>query len=176
VIRYRSADPDDIEAIARLHADSWRRSYRGMYSDEYLDRDADGERLTAWRSRFSSRGPNEHTTVAVQNGEVVGFVHTILDDDPQWGALLDNLHVRHDLRRSGVGTRLMAESAKIVLAHSPSSGLFLFVLEPNRAAQHFYDARGGRCVGGEPEKVPGGAMVVALRYVWPKPSELLVRE
>jgi len=134
VIRYRSADPDDVEAIARLHADSWRRSYRGMYSDEYLDRDAEGERLTAWRSRFSSRGPNEHTTVAVQNGEVVGFVHTILDDDPQWGALLDNLHVRHDLRRSGVGTRLMAESAKIVLAHSPSSGLFLSPTGPRSAS------------------------------------------
>ena len=101
-------------------------------------------------------------------------MHTVLDENPEWGALLDNLHVRSDMKRGGIGTRLMAESARVVLEHSPGSGLFLFVLEPNVAAQRFYDVRGGRCVGGDAEEVPGGAMVVALRYVWPDPARLRV--
>jgi ribosomal protein S18 acetylase RimI-like enzyme len=171
---YRAAGADDVQAVALLHADSWRRSYRGMYSDEYLDHQADAERLATWSERFANRGPREFTTVAEHDGEVVGFVHTVLDDDPEWGSLLDNLHVRSDVKRGGIGTHLMAESARVVLEHSPGSGLFLFVLEPNIAAQRFYDARGGRCVGGDAEKVPGGAMVVALRYVWPDPARLLV--
>ena len=35
-------------------------------------------------------------------GAVVGFVHMILDEDPRWGALLDNLHVTHRLKRHGI--------------------------------------------------------------------------
>jgi hypothetical protein len=33
----RMATLADSAAIATLHADSWRRHYRGAYSDQYLD-------------------------------------------------------------------------------------------------------------------------------------------
>src|SRR4051812_46014791 len=32
-IEYRRAKLDDVDGIAALHADSWRRNYRGAYSD-----------------------------------------------------------------------------------------------------------------------------------------------
>ena len=144
-MRYRSATPDDVAAIAGLHADSWRRSYRGIYADSYLDGEIGEERPGIDRA-FAARGPNEYTTVAERDGEIVGFVHTIVDDDPRWGALLDHLHVRFDMKRSGIGTRLMSQSAEVVLDVTPLSGLFLWVLEANKAGQAFYEARGGRCV------------------------------
>ncbi len=28
-------------------------------------------------------------------GGLIGFAHTAFDEDPTWGALLDNLHVAH---------------------------------------------------------------------------------
>jgi hypothetical protein len=55
----------------------------------------------------------------------------------------------HDRKRTGVGARLMAESAAAVLDRRPGSGLYLWVLEMNRSAQAFYDARGGTCVSRE---------------------------
>ncbi len=36
---------------------------------------------------------------------LVGFAHTVFDDDPRWGALLDNLHVVYGEKRRGVGSR-----------------------------------------------------------------------
>lgn len=36
---FRPARATDSEAIAVLHADSWRRHYRGAYSDAFLDGD-----------------------------------------------------------------------------------------------------------------------------------------
>ena len=33
MITYRPAQPGDAEAVARLHARSWRESYRGSFSD-----------------------------------------------------------------------------------------------------------------------------------------------
>jgi GNAT superfamily N-acetyltransferase len=171
---YRDATARDVEGIAALHADSWRRHYRGAYPDSFLDNDVFADRLGVWTDRLHREDrSNECTLVAERDSAVVGLAHTILDADPQWGALLDNLHVRYDLKGSGIGTRLMAETARAVLQRTPASGLFLWVLEGNTAAQAFYKARGGQHVGSKTSDAPGGGTIAAFRYVWPDPSLLL---
>jgi GNAT superfamily N-acetyltransferase len=91
-------------------------------------------------------------------------------------AFLDNLHVRHGLKRRGTGTRLLALTGLAVLDWSPSSGLYLWVLEQNRDARAFYAARGAICVeradvpppGGDPARLHG--QPIGLRYAWRDPS------
>ena len=170
----RPADAGDVHAIATLHAESWRRHYRGAFSDAYLDGDVYEDRRTIWSQRLTAPDPADVTVVADADGALLGFAHTILDDDPEWGALLDNLHVSPDARRMGLGGRLMAASAAAVLARGQNTGLFLWVLEGNLAAQAFYDAIGGRYAGREEFEPPGGGRIVGLRYVWPDPSVLLL--
>jgi ribosomal protein S18 acetylase RimI-like enzyme len=172
---YRDANDRDVDAIARLHAESWRRNYRGAFSDSYLDGDVLTDRHEVWTARLTDRLPSQRTIVAVHDGIVVGFAHTIFDDDPDWGALLDNLHVSHGLMRRGVGRRLMGHSAQVVVTRVPSTGLYLWVLEQNRAAQAFYDALGGRCVERGLATEPGGGRPPRLRYVWTDPSTLAAR-
>ena len=172
-MEYRQAIPSDTASIASLHADSWRRNYRGAFSDAFLDGEVAADRLAVWTDRLDSPGPDHHTVVADDEGIIAGFVHTNLGEDPTWGALVDNLHVCHDRKRSGVDTQLMARSAAAVLARTPGTGLYLWVLEGNLSAQAFYAARGGTCVGREPSEAPGGGTIVGLRYVWPDPSVLL---
>ena len=173
-MRYRDATAADVEAIAALHADSWRRAYRGIYSDAFLDNDVFEDRMAEWSGRFAKPLPNQRTTIAELDGVLMGFVHTILDDDPTWGALLDNLHVRYAQKRTGVGRRLMAESARVVLDGSPGTGLYLWVLEENRPAQAFYDAQAGAMVERVVHRSPDGRAAPVLRYVWPDPSTLLL--
>ena len=174
-MRFRYAGPGDAERIARLHADSWRRHYRGAFPDPYLDGDIHEERLAVWTERLTLPTSDQSTTVAELDGELVGFVHTIFDEDPTWGALLDNLHVTFALKRGGVGSRLMSESARVVLARPRPSGLHLWVLEQNAGARAFYAARGGTEVEWVPDDpVPGGGAVPAFRVAWPDPSALLV--
>jgi ribosomal protein S18 acetylase RimI-like enzyme len=171
---YREASEADIEAVAKLHADSWRRNYRGAYSDSFLDGDVVADRMAVWTERLKRPLPNQYTIVNELDAGVVGFVHTILDEDPTWGALIDNLHVRHDLKGQGIGTRLMTETASVALRRRPSKGLYLWVLEQNIAAQGFYAALGGTFVeskmGGP---FPGGGGAVALRCSWSDPALLV---
>jgi GNAT superfamily N-acetyltransferase len=115
------------------------------------------------------------TLVAEGNGAVRGFAHSVADEDPQWGALLDNLHVRHDARRLGIGTRLIAETARWLEEHSYAGGLYLWVLKQNHAAQRFYEVLGGREVGGAVLNAPGGGSVPSLRYWWPQVAALRER-
>ena len=105
--------------------------------------------------------------VTVTTPVIAGFVHTVFHNDPRWGALLDNLHVGADMKRNGIGRRLMSEAARSVVADDPSSGLYLWVLEQNVAAQSFYRAQGGMDV----ERVlagpfPGGGKAWSRRYAW----------
>jgi ribosomal protein S18 acetylase RimI-like enzyme len=178
-LRFRKAGPADAPGIAGLHAESWRRHYRGAYSDSFLDGDVGGYLLTMWTERLSPPDPQARTIVGELDGEVVALAHTRLGYDPGYGALLDNLHVSYQLKRLGIGTRLLALTARAVLDASPASGLYLWVLEQNAAAQAFYAAQGGAQVerravlppDGDPTRLTGTP--VALRYAWPDPATLL---
>jgi ribosomal protein S18 acetylase RimI-like enzyme len=171
-LEYRHATERDIDAIAGLHADSWRRNYRGAYSDAFLDGPALADRQAVWTDRLTKPQPHQVTVVADEDG-VVAFAHAKLDEDPTWGALLDNLHVAQTHQRRGIGARLMSETASAVVERTPSSGLYLWVLEQNTRAQAFYDALGGSCVGREQVVASGGGdLVASLRYAWPDPSTL----
>ena len=181
-VQFRRADTPDAGPVAALHADSWRRNYRGAYADTFLDGDVLTERLAIWAARLRDQPADRFTIVAEKAGSLVGFAHSILDEDPTWGALLDNLHVAHTHQRQGIGTGLMALTAQAVIEQRPSSGLFLWVLEQNVRAQRFYEARGGRRVdrghvhppSGDPSRLCGE--VPKLRYAWPDPATLLITE
>jgi hypothetical protein len=86
-VRYRSARGSDAPANAALHADSWRRHYRGAYSNAFLDGEVTADRSAVWTSQLHHHQP-EQCTIVAEAGDIVGFAHTILDDDPTWGRLL----------------------------------------------------------------------------------------
>ena len=173
-MHFRPATADDVPAIAHLHADSWRRNYRGAYADDFLDGDVTEDRMAVWTERLSQSGDDTVTILAELDGAFVGFAHTILDQDPRWGALLDNLHVVHDRKGQGLGTALMGRTARAVMERRPASGLYLWVLETNTAAQAFYEGRGGRRTERkESGPQPGGGTTTVYRYVWPDPSTLV---
>ena len=173
-VRYREATEHDAGAIAALHADSWRRHYRGAYRDAYLDGDILTDRLEVWTTRLTPPRLNQYTVCADAGGDVIAFAHTVFDHDPRWGALLDNLHVRSDLKAHGIGTRLLSETALRLIRRRPSESLYLWVLDQNEAAQLFYDARGGsRVESALRGPFPGGGRAVGHRYFWPDPSRLI---
>jgi hypothetical protein len=81
-LRFRAARPGDTHAIARLHADSWQRHYRGAYSDAFLGSDVAGYLLLVWTERLSAPHRRARTILAERGGEVVGLAHTLLGEDP----------------------------------------------------------------------------------------------
>ncbi len=110
---------------------------------------------------------------------MIGFANTFFDEDPTWGALLDNLHVADGHKRRGIASRLLALTAEALTERPERTGLYLWVLEQNVDAQAFYEARGGRYVGRGVVSPPGGianrgtGSSAKLRYAWPEPAVLL---
>jgi GNAT superfamily N-acetyltransferase len=173
-LRLREADPADAPAIARLHAESWRVAYRGQYSDAFLDGPVFDDRRRVWDERLSSPTQNQHTIVAEGDGVIAGFACAFGDHDPQWGTLLDNIHVDPLRKRRGVGTQLIREVAGWAHREYAASGLYLSVLEANAPARRFYERLGARNAERMTSEPPGGGVIVSLRYVWASPEALLL--
>jgi GNAT superfamily N-acetyltransferase len=172
VVEFRLAGAGDAEQVARLHADSWRRHYRGAFADAFLDGELVAERVTVWSERLGDPVGTE-TVLAEAEGELVGFVHVMFDLDPEWGSLVDNLHVVHSRHRGGIGRQLLGRAAQAVVDRADGDAMYLWVLEQNVAAQGFYLATGASCVGSKPVAPPSGDTAQlngtpsAFRMAWP---------
>lgn len=173
-IVYRRATGSDSEVIASLHTESWRDAYRGILPDLYLDGQIFDERTNLWRSRFSSLSSDRFLVVLAESfGGPVGFACVLLDEDPQWGPCLDNLHVLPKYRSRGVGQLLFGRSAQWVMSKEPRWSIHLWVFEANVGARRFYDALGREVIEHQKKEVLKGIEISSILYVWRDLQDLL---
>jgi ribosomal protein S18 acetylase RimI-like enzyme len=168
MIEYRPASASDAEAIAHLHARSWRENYRGSFHDSFLDGDLPAERLGIWRERLDHPARNQLVQVAVDGTNLAGFVCTYGAHDPRWGSFIDNLHVAHVFQRKGIGAMLMRQAGAWLASDYPELGVYLLVLEVNVSARRFYERMGAENAGTSTMETHGGARVRSCRYTWPR--------
>ncbi len=172
-MEFRVAVKSDAEQIAALHAQSWRRAYRGMMPDEFLDGPVVAERIAVWRERLREERADRKVCLAVSDSRLVGFVCVYGSEDAVWGSYIDNLHVTSDLHRSGIGTSLMRHAAAWLCENYADLGVYLWVMEANGVARRFYERLGARNAGTVMKVDPGGGSAPNCRYVWQDAATLL---
>jgi GNAT superfamily N-acetyltransferase len=167
-ISLTAASSQDADSIARLHAQSWRATYRGVLDDEFLDRHVVAERREFWSSRFAA-APSDRRIVlkALGDDRLLGFVCVLLDEEPQWGARLDNLHVSPESKGTGVGYELFQAAREWIANVAPGTAMHLWCVERNDIARRFYDRQGGKIVETANRSFGQQASVPELRYWWP---------
>ena len=167
-LRLRAARPGDAEAIAALHVANWRTIARGSLSDAYLDGPVEGERRAFWRERLGHPRAGVATLLAEdRSGALAGFACVILDHDPAWGSLIDNLHVDLGRRGRGIGRLLMRAVGDHLVHALVRPAVHLFVLRGNVAASGFYARLGGAMVEQLEQTEPDGTTLPVIRVAWP---------
>lgn len=162
----RMADAGDAEAVAMLHARSWRSAYRGIYPDTFLDGELDADRRRLWAERLGGGGFRVLLAEDAAGAALLGFAGFAPDMHPDWGVLLDNFHVDPAAKGRGIGKMLFAAGARDAITRDADAGLHLFVYAANEAACRVYDRLGGR-VAERLDDPPGGLPGQAeLRYHW----------
>jgi 8-oxo-dGTP pyrophosphatase MutT (NUDIX family)/GNAT superfamily N-acetyltransferase len=162
----RQAVVSDAKTIAALHSESWRSAYRGILNDNYLDNGIFEERQNYWQETLNAPQPERrYVLLAEQDKKPIAFVSVFLDVEPEYGALLHNLHVLPHLRGQGLGRLLMREAARWTLEQNVKQ-MHLWVVEANTQARKFYEALGGEVVEKRLESVAGNVERDLLRYIW----------
>ena len=164
----RRARIADAPAIARVYVESWRRTYRGLLPDAYLD----GLRYESfekhWRRTLASRG---WAFVAERIDEESGLGAEIVGMASGGRARRDRvgageiyvLYVDHAFHGQGVG-RALFDACHYELATRGLANVFTWVLESN-PSRKFYEHLGGAMVDHAKLDV-GGREVQEVAYFW----------
>jgi GNAT superfamily N-acetyltransferase len=167
----RQATSHDAATIAGLHTESWRSAYADILDPAYLAGPIEADSGTVWAERFAGANPAMRVTLAEDHSGAIGFICTFGDDDPTWGALVDNLHVLPRAKGRGIGRALLASAADWTASAFPDAGMYLWVFEANEPARRFYDRMGGIAVETVVEPNPaGGGESLSMRYFWRDPG------
>lgn len=133
----RLAAGDDLTAVARVYACSWRHAYQGIVPQGYLDSLSEG----FWQLGLEQSA--DRTFIAREGGEVVG----VCTHGPArvgafagWGEIV-SLYVLPERAGRGVGSKLL-DVALDALAAEGFERAYLWVLADNAPARAFYERRG----------------------------------
>jgi ribosomal protein S18 acetylase RimI-like enzyme len=156
----RPAGVADADAIAALHAASWRSAYRGIFKDDTLGPSLDGERQGHWRAKLAAMTADDTVLIAGN----MGFIAVWAKGDPGFGAYIDNLHVHPERRSAGLGRRLLGEAMGRVAGRGERAA-YLWVFDDNVRAIDFYRRLGGEIVEGGFDEIDG-SQVAHSRIAW----------
>jgi ribosomal protein S18 acetylase RimI-like enzyme len=163
----RPATVADADAIAALHASSWRSAYRGIFKDDTLGPSLDGERREHWRAKLAAMASDDAVLIA----EGQGFIAAWATGDAGFGAYIDNLHVRPDRRSAGLGRRLLGAAMQRVATRGERRA-YLWVFDANTRAIDFYRRLGGEIVEQGFDEIDGQP-VAHSRITWSDTARLV---
>ena len=167
----RAAQLGDAAGIARVHVDSSRTTYKGIFPDAYLATLSYERQEQSWQRILND--PVQMTFVAVDEAStIVGFVNggPEREGDPVYQGELYAMYLLQEVQRHGLGRRLVKELAR-VLTERHFASMMLWVLANNPAC-HFYEALGGQVIK-QRQHQAGGASYDELAYGWRDLSLLL---
>ncbi len=169
----REAVPDDAPAIARVHVDSWRTTYRGILADHILDELSYELRERNWRSALTEHRASNFIHVAEDDGgQVVGFIAAGKEREGRadFQAEIFALYVLQEHQGKGCGRELMSHSAAMLQQQGMRS-MLLWVLVEN-PSRGFYEKLGGSQLEHKQITIEGDQLT-EVAYGWPDLRELL---
>ncbi len=133
----RRAAQEDAFSIAEICVEDWRKAYRGIIADDYLDALSVERRYQRERERI------DKYTVAADERETLGFVWNELIDDEAADCEIVALYVRCSKRGSGIGKALFGHSVDAFRA-AGRKRMIVWCLRENHEARKFYEKMGGK--------------------------------
>jgi ribosomal protein S18 acetylase RimI-like enzyme len=173
LIRIREAVPEDAGAIARVHVDSWRTTYRGILSDRLLDGLSYEVRERNWHAALTQQPARNFLYVAEEEGEtVIGFVAAGKEREGRanYEGEVYAIYILREFCGQGVGRELMQHSAERLLAEGMRS-MLLWVAAQN-PSRGFYERLGGMPLV-EKQITLDGDRLIEMAYGWPDLRALL---
>ena len=173
-MKIRVANNSDMQAIVDLHIESWRENYHEVLSAKFLRKEIEQERFNLWQARFSAPESNHLILIADDNnGDFCGFICAFGNNDSIYVTLIDNLHIKPELKGRGIGGKLLKAVANWANEYYGEYGLYLEVLKINTKAEAFYQSKGAKKMAAKVWQTPCGNTADEFIYGWSAPVEYL---
>jgi GNAT superfamily N-acetyltransferase len=162
--RIRKAMLDDADEIAHVHIESWRTTYAGIVSQDYLDTLSVEARAQNWRTHLATVDP----LIAVADGVpgLLGFAcgGKQRDESLAYDGEPYAIYLVKAAQGQGIGRALVRALADGLRSRNFES-MIVWVLERNPAVA-FYESLGGIRIAQKPIEI-AGAQFIELAFAWP---------
>jgi GNAT superfamily N-acetyltransferase len=165
-MRIREATIADVAAIAKVHAESWRTTYKGLLPDDYLANLTYEQREPLWREILSKPAGHSLDYVAEDHaGNIVGFASggPERSGDSVYTGEVYAIYLLASWQGQGIGRQLIATVVRQLIQRGFTS-LLIWVLVDN-PSRRFFEALGGQPVR-ERLEMTGGVEVKDVAYGW----------
>ncbi|HXA52139.1 MAG TPA: GNAT family N-acetyltransferase [Candidatus Acidoferrum sp.] len=167
----RRAVLEDGPAIARVHVESWRTTYKGIFPESVLDQLSVPARTRFWNETLAKPPDRFVTLVACDEvGRLVGFVCGGAERSGELGCdgELQALYLLKGSQRQGLGTLLVRRFVhELRLVGFHSMAVWVLARNPSR---RFYEVLGGKLIT-EQQIERSGESYVEIAYGWSDLSE-----
>lgn len=159
----RKADESDALDIAKVQVDSWRTTYKGIVSDDYLDRLDYKKREEVWKkavvqnTAFLLIGNEDETVGFAVGGPERSEEHVGFDGE------LYAIYLYEEAQGNGGGRQLFDAVVSDLIERGFES-MIIIALEDNPACG-FYEKMGGVVIGKEKSEI-GGDEFTELVFGW----------
>ncbi len=145
-IVYRRANIKDALAVAKVHVESWRKSFAGIVPQEFLDNLSIEKREKVFRQRLGEVNYKMFVAETFRDG-VVGFTDfgKSREDDSPFKGELYAIYLLPEWQRKGIGENLFRLCQKELIADKINS-MYLEALKVS-PYKPFYKKMGGQIVG-----------------------------
>lgn len=154
----------DADAIAALHAASWRSAYRGFADPGYLDGQAGADLLISWSRALAAPPAGSFLLLDEEERGLRAFVSVKLAVEPGYDAFIYSLHVDPARRGGGIGRRLLGLAVERLIAQGHRS-VALRAFDGNPKGIAFY-RRLGAVVDGHGTDDIGGVVYPDTLLGW----------
>ncbi|WP_057914256.1 GNAT family N-acetyltransferase [Peribacillus muralis] len=160
----REATVADAQAIATVHVDSWRTTYKNIIPNDFLDKLSYEKRKALWIENISKEG--NHIYVKENgDGSIVGFISggKRATNQVAHSGDVTSIYILEEFQGMGIGKKLLT---KLFLKFEELSyhSIFVEVLEGNKS-RFFYEAFGAKVIKSENIKIAGAALTLLI-YEW----------
>ncbi len=171
-LHIRKATIADVPALAMVHVDTWKGTYKGIISDAII------QNLTyeTGENRFLAviKMQNDEVTCIVaelEQGEIVGFAigGKERSGHPRYKGELWGIYVGREYQRRGIGKRLVSIILQKLFKLNINS-MLVWVLKDN-PYRKFYESLGGHYID-EKMVTMGAEDLIEVAYGWENLREL----
>jgi len=145
-ITYREASAEDIPQIARVHVESWQKSFDGIVDREFLENMSVEKRIPRFEQAFAAKSFYKMLVAEDAEKGIVGFADFGLPRDRNsFDAELYAIYFLPEFQRKGIGGNLFKCCLKeMALNNINTMCLDSLEISPYR---RFYEKMGGKIVG-----------------------------
>jgi GNAT superfamily N-acetyltransferase len=145
----RPAAIHDARAIAEVHVESWKTTYRGIFPEALLNGLSVETRESSWRDSLAECEPSSVTTLVgcdATRGNVVVFISGGKERTGQLSCdgELYAIYLLEEAQRKGLGSLLVRQFAQQLMTRGfGSMAVWVLALNPSRS---FYEGLGGKLI------------------------------